>query len=351
MKIGFNSLYAKKELPIEDKFRAVAHNTGNLAFVHSLSNILRNVCDIDFNNLKDYQAVITTQLIWIRQNEDYSHIQKTLNRLNDIPLIPISVGLQNKTFDPKFVLHPNTVKLLKEIEERCIIGVRGYYTAEILNKYGIKNLQVIGCPSMYYQLDYNFKIRYPQKPIHNVALNFSTFYEKLKKHEKHFLIYGADHNYHFIEQTHSKFTNNIVNDEALFVYINKWLSQKTYAFFDASEWQKFLKPFDFAMGMRFHGNVINVWNKTPALFFPIDSRTKELSDFFHFPQMNIEDFDKEKPIEYYAEKADYTDFNKHYPNLLDNFIDFIKKNNLSLVETPSEYYDRKLQKYFSQQPK
>jgi len=61
-------------MPIEDKFRAVARNTGNLAFVHSLSNILNNVCNIDFNNLKEYQAVITTQLIWIRQNEDYSHI-------------------------------------------------------------------------------------------------------------------------------------------------------------------------------------------------------------------------------------------------------------------------------------
>ena len=73
------------------------------------------------------------------------------------------MGLQNGKADPNFVLHPNTLKLLKEIEERCVIGVRGYYTAEILNKYGIKNLQVIGCPSMFYGLDYNFKIRYPQK--------------------------------------------------------------------------------------------------------------------------------------------------------------------------------------------
>ena len=46
----------------------------------------------------------------------------------------------------------------------------------------------------------------------------------------------------------------------------------------------------------------------------------------------MEDFDWEKPIEYYVEMADYTAFNKNYTNKYKHFISFLKKNGLEIDE-------------------
>ena len=96
------------------------------------------------------------------------------------------------------------------------------------------------------------------------------------------------------------------------------------------EWDNYMQGFDFHMGMRFHGGIISLHNGVPSLFLTSDSRTTELTEFFSLPKMSIGEFDPAKPLEYYYEKADYSDFNKRLPYLRDNFKAFSEVNGLKV---------------------
>ena len=73
--------------------------------------------------------------------------------------------------------------------------------------------------------------------------------------------------------------------------------------------------------MALHSNII-------ALFSIVDARTNELISLFHLPCIKLVDFDASKPISYYYNLADYTNFNENYKILYDRFVDFAARNGL-----------------------
>ena len=323
----------------EIKLQQLAMNTGNMVFWKSLDRLFKPeiVSYSEIEKLKNFDNVIITDLIWIRENADFEYLEKIFDQVN-IPFIPISVGLQSATFNPDFKLSESTVRLLKKIEQRAVLGVRGYYTASILEKYGITNFSVIGCPSMYYWNNPNLKINEKKQPK-NVSSNFKTFYQPLSRLEKHFLSYCADHKMQFIEQTKHKLKPEITNDQAYFNYVNNWLTSKSEMFYDYESWSEGLKGIDFSFGGRFHGNVIALHNNIKSLFLTSDSRTEEMTDFFKLPTIHMSKFDRDKSIKYYFDKADYSQFNAQYPLVFANFMEFVKKNGLEIDEgaTPLEF--------------
>lgn len=135
----------------------------------------------------------------------------------------------------------------------------------------------------------------------------------------------------FIEQT-GRFAAWNVKDKEYFQFVNGWMEKKAVVPFDRSEWDRALQNVDFSFGARFHGNVMALWNNIKALFMITDSRTKEMIEFFRLPSIELNAFDKDKPIEYYYELADYSKFNKAYHILYKNFCGFVKKNGLVFSE-------------------
>lgn len=272
--------------------------------------------------------LIVTDFIWIGENIDVPFMRKLLET-DKRAVIPMSVGLQCGSFKNDFSLSDQTVQALKQIEERSVIGARGFYTAEILNKHGIKNIMVIGGPSMYSGIDPDKLIM--KKCIANdtpFASNFKTFYSTLAQKEKDFLSYCADRKSFFVEQTHMPFTQQQANDIQYFNYISSWLADNSHIFYNIEDWKRNTQRFAFCMGARFHGNVVALKNNTPALFLTCDSRTKELTDFFGMPTLELEKIDRTKPLEYYYELADYTDFrNKYNANVMTVF-EFLQKNDV-----------------------
>ena len=344
----FGGKVDNKNLNHQTNLEKVGLNTGNMLFWYALSQIL----DLDVNTLQEcvwkkvdlsqYESFITTDLIWIQENATFPVVQKQLELAGNRPLIPISVGLQSGNMKEDFQLHEDTVHLLFELQERCQLGVRGQYTAEILNKYGIKNLKIIGCPSMYLPFDYQFKIRKKDTDLQRASVNMRSMYSPLKREEQKFLVYAANHKYSFCEQTNHPFSPDICKDPPSYAYLNKWFNTHKAMFFDVEDWRAYMSDMDFSMGCRFHGNVIALWEQVPALFITVDSRTTELCKHFSLPTMEMKDFDADKSIRYYYDLANYDEFNKTYPNRLDEFIDFLKKNHLPIKKRMDEYYDRKI---------
>ena len=326
-----------KDQTIDDtqKFSKLGSNTGNMLFWHSLKAQLKldvrsrwYIDHIEKLNLSEYKAFITTDLIWIRQMQDLSYINKVLDVIGDLPLIPISIGLQCNSYLPDFKMHPETVKLIQRLSERCTMGVRGSYTAEILDKYGIKNFKVVGCPSMYLGTVGIDTVGAPTKPINNVSVNFETFYSKLSPAKIDFLLYCAEYGYEFVEQTQVSVDGRHIPDEEKLRQIEGWLSAKKHCFFDIAQWREYMRKFDFSMGTRFHGNVLALWENVPALFLTCDSRTRELCEHFSLPMLDINAFDSSKPIEHYYETADYERFHKQYPQRLREWEEFLEMNGI-----------------------
>lgn len=307
-------------------------NTGNLVYWETLDRLFKpeivGFSDSEIERLKTFDNAITTDLIWIKENAEFPYLEKVVEAV-DIPIIPISVGLQSSTFNPNFQLSPRTLKLLKTLEKKATLGVRGYYTAEILKRYGITNIEVIGCPSLYYWNNPNLQISEMEEPK-NICCNFRTFYGLLTKPETQFLEYCAQNNFKFYEQTKHKLCQNQLKDLSKFEALKDWLNTSSEMFYDCTNWSDSIKSnnFDFSIGGRFHGNIIALQNNAKALFLTSDTRTDEMTDLFHLPKLNISNFDPTKSIEYYFKLADYSEFNKTYPLLFKRFVKFATNNGL-----------------------
>lgn len=327
-------LESKHDYSTQQKaFESVGQNSGNLLFRHALINelSLMKMTYEEYSSMKDSfedLPIISTDMIWINENSNFDYLYNRVIQNPYTRFIPISVGLQASDASVDFKLNDSVKNTLAAIQERAIIGVRGEYTASVLEKNGIRNYEVIGCPSMYNMMNEDFKISKNDGNINSVCANFRTIYGSLSRKEKHFLSYCAAHKFSFVEQTSHVLQLNNTNDVNYFNFVNSWLESNRHIFFDVNEWSSFMKQFDFTMGARFHGNVIAIWNGVPALFIAIDSRTEELTNYFNLPTINMADFDCDRPVEYYYEKADYDVFNKTYKDKYRKFKSFLLKNGI-----------------------
>ncbi len=320
------------------KFFYVGNNTGNLVFIRALKNIFQPVIfplwDVDsgaFRDDPDVTHYITTELIWLTENTEYPHVWKMLDGIGDKPLVPISVGVHNRTDSTKVALHPDTVRLLRTISERAVLGVRGEYSAAVLERLGILNLKIIGCPSMYDGMDEHFHIeKAPFREDMKAAVNFRTFYGSLLPAECEFLTWAANRRLPFVEQTQQELTlANCQNNGPQFEYLSAWLKAQRQVFFRIEEWVEWLRQFDFSMGSRFHGNVLAIRNGIPALTMAIDGRMQEMTRFFRLPTMDVNAFSLQQPLSYYYDLADFTEFNRIYPKRLADFREFLRVNGLT----------------------
>lgn len=328
--------FEKHDWPM--KFFYVGNNTGNLVFIRALKNIFRPrifpLWDLDSGAFRDDPEVthyITTELIWLTENTVYPHVWKMLDGIGDKPLVPISVGVHSRTPSTKINLNPDTVKLLRTISERAVLGVRGEYTAAVLERLGVLNLRIIGCPSLYYGMNDAFRVdKAPFREDMKTAVNFRTFYGSLRPAECEFLTFAANRGLPFVEQTQQELTLlNCQNNQPQYEYLSGWLKEKKRVFFEVETWVEWLRTMDFSMGSRFHGNVLAIMNGVPALTMVIDGRMQELTRLFRLPTMNALDFSMDKPLQYYYDLADFTEFNRVYPQRLAAFRDFLDKNGLT----------------------
>jgi len=308
-------------------------NTGNIAFFSAIDRLFSpDIVPYNYReigvDLEKYDAVLMTNLIYIRENQDFSKLYNAIKDL-DAKFVPMSVGLQSKTNDINFKLHESVIKTLKKIEKGSVIGVRGEYTKSVLEKNGITNTEIIGCPSMYYWGDRNLKISDKEHEKIIACCNFRTFsktgHPVLGK-ELDLLTYFMDNDVQFIEQTAEKITKSVI-DHAYFEKLKSYLDKRKM-FFSNECWLDELRKYNFSFGMRFHSNVMALRAGVKSLFITHDSRTKEMVDFFDLPSISVPDFDKTKKIEDYYNAADYAEFNRNYHNKYDVFMKFMKDNSL-----------------------
>ena len=323
---------------------SLGQNTGNLLFMSALRRIFpAAVFPHDYRargiDVSAFCYIVTSDLIWINPNEVFPAVEQLLDD-TDAPVIPLSVGLQAPSRGFSFPLHPRTVRLLARLQERALLGARGEYTAEVLAAHGIRNVQPVGCPSLYWPMRRSFRVERSAGGGGGefcaggeicAAANFRTFYGRATPAERAFLRWCARYGLRFVEQTELPFTADFWGGEGEdFARVRAYLDVRRALFAGEGEWRAAMAAYHFSIGMRFHGNVMAVRAGVPALFLRHDARTAEMIDFFRLPSMESERFDEALPIEAYCERADYRPFNAAYPARFDAFLSFLRANGLAV---------------------
>jgi hypothetical protein len=272
---------------------------------------------------------------------DFPYWENILNHCER--LVPLSLGFafSNGNVAP---LNSGLIHLLKVLAERTEIGVRGEYDAEILNGIGIKNVCVIGCPSLYYHMDSDFRIDEADTSCENVNVNFTTDFNNLGISQRtavevhwpvllYFINIWEQQSVH-MDFTMQKppFTEMSDIHAVLLSYgeVHPFYQACGRYFYSAKDWIHGLKKNDFSIGTRFHGNVAAILAGIPALMINVDKRMEEMNKYYKIPSIDISEFDREKSLGYYRELADYSEFNKNYRKAYDNFTDYCSRCGVKL---------------------
>lgn len=337
----------------------IGHNTGNMLIGHSvLRHLSPGKWSADYN-LKvaeieeNYDHIVIPASNFLYSGYDLSGMADFVERIK-LPCTMIGVGSQAPTYDSKIELQPGTLRLLKVVSERSkSIGARGHFTADWLNKFGIKNVEVIGCPSFFWTCLPTLSVN--KKPFGNVlniainasrnVINHSPDPKRMRLIETQILRQALQFKCEFFVQNEynesilARGKSDEINDSIFSPILDYYgadaqdeatkifFRDHCRIFFDIPSWADAIKQFDFSIGTRFHGNMIALQNGVPAVVIVHDVRTQELCELLHIPFLKLKDI-KRFSLEWIYEMANFESTSAVYNQLFNNYINFLEANGL-----------------------
>jgi len=363
------SISSTEGLKVEDLIGRSGLNTGNFLFVRGLRNLLGVAEDVyrdeshyrDSINKYDYIAISAAN--WVNPGVDLSGLADFIES-TDLPCLVVGLGAQASFGgqDPKLL--EGTKKFLKVASERSkSISVRGEYTQEVLNRLGITNTRVTGCPSLLglsgrtppkvdmSKLDglnpsniilqstrHNFsETVFSDDPayIFNMSIYRYAFYNKhpllLQSEVPDIYITMRRNNNNDIYNRNIRFLERVYQSEA--DKIREYLENYGLIYWDIDEWLRSISKFKMLIGTRIHGVISGLLAGLPSLLLIHDERTKEMADFFALPHIDsqshqIFDYDL---ISRAAFSADLERFYSIWPTYVNGFYDFFTENDIRFV--------------------
>lgn len=204
-----------------------------------------------------------------------------------------------------------------------------------MEKIGIKNAKVIGCPSFYepYRIHKSIDIVNPSKD--NVIINYSR-----GKFTYYILEQGYLDSNTVILQEMDDMSLTLWEDCAIEerhvqtrfpdmkrmspVQMKQYLRNNGKMFYTRESWSKYLidQKASFVWGTRFHGNMMAVSNEIPALWVMHDMRTRELIEAMKLPYITYDQLSM--PFDEIISQCIYgEDFQKNYLKLAQKYVDFL----------------------------
>jgi hypothetical protein len=231
-----------------------------------------------------------------------------------IPIIAFGIGAQAPAVGG-LELPAASKRVAAIIAERSnSLGVRGAYTADVLWSLGIKNVRIVGCPTVFRNRDAALRITLPPlEQIRHVAytlrrevghdyaqdlrryldLQRATILELAERFDLSLVAQGE------IEEK-AILWGDAAQQSAAFEYLRGrgWLHgpddrleqiYRTKLFYSdaVADYETKMRAQDLAIGYRLHGNLMGLANGVPAIYFTYDSRTVEFAETFAIPSFNV----------------------------------------------------------------
>ena len=345
---------------IEELNKEVGLNTGNLAFWYAMNEHIEGEKDyfgwgVDPKYLKEnYDVLVFPAANQLYPGWDLSILADLFEKA-DLPLIICGLGAQAKNVGEKLSFKPGSKRFMKVISERAVaVGVRGDYTADVLNQNGIKNIEVIGCPSNFINYSPNLGVENAAKlgslkDIQRIALNIDiteSLSEKVSTmfnwsigrdveviNQAPFELLQLAH--HSTKQCNPESINRIRNILAPGVSTNiftKFVQQKFSTYFNTEEWMYKLKRFDLSIGTRMHGNMLAWQAGTPCILLPHDSRLTELVEIMQLPKFSLDKVHSKTTLESVVNRVEFdaTKYDKSRQVLAKRYLKILEDTNVGV---------------------
>jgi hypothetical protein len=340
------------------------HNIGD-AFVYDSSlklmdfeslDVLRirevRQADIDRYNA-EYDYCFLRGSNYIHSTMDWENAIPVLEKLK-IPVLAFGIGAQAPSKGP-LVLSDQTKRVMRLIADSCTsMGVRGEYTADVLWGLGIKNVRVIGCPTLFRNNNPDLRIELP--PLETVRhMCFTLRREVSKSYAQDIDVYQRVQREAILEMSR-RFSVEISAqgeiEEKKILWGTPEQRQQAFDQLTAEGWfegaddpmaelyrynlfysdvvadyEDMVRRKDVVLGYRLHGNLMALANGVPSVYFTYDSRTAEFVDTFRIPAFDVFS-GKSFRIEDHWEQALFDRFNRAYYHRYHEMRTFLDENGI-----------------------
>ena len=353
-------------------------NTGDILVYDSIlkETISDEIVNIQFGATRNpnlwpegkFDQVLIRGSNYVHADFDLTGVSDFLETL-DCPVVAMGVGAQAKD-RRKIKLNEGSIRFWQTVSDKSTsLGVRGDYSAEIFADMGVKNVRVIGCPSMYRSMNPSVRIEatgaFPRFGINlNNQLGGKYCSDVIKSERLHRMLVRKaaefPDSYIYAQGEKLESTANHLPEadrQAALIKIMRQLGlrrsrkslkmhrDRLFSGFDVNEWEAHIRQnIDFMVGFRLHGCAIALAQGVPSVLFTYDTRTREIASLFQIPAMEIDDF---MPFELddVAERADFRPFEAAYQRNYATYYKFLEENGVrNRLATPEPLDDQPMPK-------
>lgn len=292
---------------------------------------------------------------FIHEYMNWERAPEVLERLL-IPIHAIGVGAQAER-KRDIELSDASKQVWNFISARCrTIGVRGVFTADTLNGLGIKNVDIIGCPSLFRMRNRDLELRLkPASEIRNVAFSlrretsrvYAVDQNEFVRRQRDVLlrladaydltvtIHGEPEEKAFYEGDEQQIQQATSRLRAL-----GWFTDSTEARLtdiyrhrlflnDAVEqYDAMISTKDFAIGYRVHGVLPALASGIPAILITYDTRSEELAETFSIPTIRDTELDRISDIRKVYSPDRFQSFERNFKSNYDRMKAYLERNQI-----------------------
>lgn len=338
-------------------------NIGDMIVFDSTLKLLRyaelepmkimNPSDADIERYaSEFDYVFVRGSNFIHESMEWYRAVEVLEKVK-LPVYAIGVGAQAS--QARAIALPETSKRFWSlVADRCAsIGVRGAFSAQTLRENGIRNVDVVGCPSIFRTRNRDLAIKIPdQREIRKVAFSlrreadrsYTADPEAYLRNQRAALL-KVDRQSEMVMSSHGEQEEKafFLRDEggiekavAEFVRTGWWdgpndpamrriYEKQLFSFFDVARYDEFAKGQDLAVGYRVHGVLPAVAHGVPGVLVAYDTRSQELAETLKIPVVPEAALAEGGWRAVYKEAA-LTALAKSYAGSYDRMRDFLDRN-------------------------
>jgi hypothetical protein len=351
----------------------IANNSGNLLFLETAWKILATRgTEITADRLSahrlgadrindEFDVYVIPLANAFRQTyeESLSRLTRVIEQLT-IPVVVLGAGVQFAKSHQPGATRPfdATVKAFAKavLDRSPSIGVRGEITQDYLGELGFRDVEVIGCPSMFLNgdrlsvtkraagLDREGRIGIGVTPripaMGPIVMSHVQRYPNLE-----YLAQDIDALRLLLWGEEPKEARD--GHESLPIHLSHPLlrDDKSVFFVDPWPWLDHMRQTDFVFGTRIHGSIAAVLAGTPGYLLAHDARTMELARYFQLPHRPLGDIPPDIDAADLYEEADFGPLIAGHPERFRRFTGYLERHGLRHVFQPGEdpaAFDRRL---------
>jgi hypothetical protein len=345
---------------VEEAIRrdVIGTNSGNLIFSDASHKILQTPgTEVVSNGIAtdvaaagrindEYDAFVVPLANAFRPSFEGSleKLTRLISRLR-IPVVVLGSGAQaGLDYDATRLkgIEPTVRAFVSAVLDRSAsIGVRGEFTEKYLKDLGFRDVEVIGCPSMFLHgkdLAVHKRVdalgpgsRISVNGSHNAVQkqNLGRIIDNAHARYPHLRFIGQNltdaQQLHWRDLSHA---NSRVTELPTHPDHPMYREDKVRVYIDPVRWMDDLKEFDFSFGSRIHGNIAALLAGTPATVLCGDARTLELCRYFGIPHRLIGDVPADLDPATLYEEADLGPLMDGHQERFERFTGFLDRNGL-----------------------